>query len=774
MLRHPSLILAASALLLLSVPARGSAQNPVDVQAPSDPPAHVSVVDGTAAIDREGRSEPAVPSMPLIEGDRLRTDRGRVEVLFPDASYLHVDQFATVDMLTGSLLRLLTGRIVVGAAGAPGSAAFMDFQVDTPAGAVRIMSPGEYRVSLFSGPELELAVVRGQASVTTSAGSVPVRSGERVFAREGERPSAPGSFNSARWDAFDRWSQDQRQARVGNASAEYLPEELDNYSYVFDRYGGWRDVAPYGRVWYPSVAIGWRPYYRGSWRTFSTWGEFWIGDDPWDWPTHHYGRWGYDDGWFWIPRRGFGPAWVAWALSPGYMSWCPLGWDHRPVIDIFIGGRAYGRGYDPWRAWTVAPRHAFGNGRRVSTYAIAGGALGEGVRSSFVMQRGAPSFGAAARLGSGTTVGYAVPRGRGIGALGGGRPVGGSMERSLRQPGAAVTGGTMGGPGERSFGTSRPGMARPEGARTGGSPRESATSTPSLGDLGRERSQGARGSDVRAPSGASVGGSRRYTNDDLARFPRGNSRGESTEPSLGRPNGARPRGSEAPAYSNPGRDSAATPYGARPRGSEAPAYSNPGRDSSASPYGARPRGSEAPAYSNPGRDSSASPYGARPRGSEAPAYSNPSRDSSASPYGARPRGSEAPAYSNPGRDSAATPYGARPRGSDVAPSAPDRAWTPRESPRTTPDRSYSPSDAPRRAPNRSWTPREAPSRESGASSPSYAPREAPSRPRGGESIRSAPSAPRSTPRSSPRASGGSRGSSGSSGGRPRPRGPGKE
>jgi hypothetical protein len=49
---------------------------------------------------------------------------------------------------------------------------------------------------------------------------------------------------------------------------------------------------------------------------------------------------------------------VSWAYTPGYVSWCPLGWNNRPVFSI-VNINVY-RGYDPWRAWTVVHRDHFG------------------------------------------------------------------------------------------------------------------------------------------------------------------------------------------------------------------------------------------------------------------------------------------------------------------------------------------------------------------------------------------------------------------------------
>ena len=58
---------------------------------PRDPPAHISFVDGAAVLERDGRSETAPASMPLLAGDRVRTQDGRVEILFADGSTLHLD-----------------------------------------------------------------------------------------------------------------------------------------------------------------------------------------------------------------------------------------------------------------------------------------------------------------------------------------------------------------------------------------------------------------------------------------------------------------------------------------------------------------------------------------------------------------------------------------------------------------------------------------------------------------------------------------------------------
>src|SRR3954471_18455831 len=54
-------------------------------------PAHVSFVEGTVVLERDGKPEGSPLNMPLLSGDRLKTQDGRVEVLFADGSALHLD-----------------------------------------------------------------------------------------------------------------------------------------------------------------------------------------------------------------------------------------------------------------------------------------------------------------------------------------------------------------------------------------------------------------------------------------------------------------------------------------------------------------------------------------------------------------------------------------------------------------------------------------------------------------------------------------------------------
>jgi Family of unknown function (DUF6600)/FecR protein len=382
--------ISTALVVCLAAPTPARAQDPA-----GEVPAHISYVDGAAVLERDGRNETAPTSMPLLAGDRVRTQAGRVEILYADGSTLHLDSSTVVDFQSDEVIRLMNGRVRLNIAGSTRS---VGYRVDAPAAWVQIAMPGEYRISVLAESEVELAVLRGSAELLNDGGRTPLGAGQRAFARLGVAPSSAYVFNSAAWDSFDRWSEARRDARLG-ISAEYLPDTVRPYASTFVEYGSWQNVPTYGYVWYPRVRPGWRPYYYGRWTTLRPWGWTWIGSDPWAWPTHHFGRWGFSAGaWFWIPGGTWGPAWVSWAYAPGYVSWCPLGWNNRPLFSFVNVNVFGGRRYDPWHAWTVVPHRGFGRGF-VNVNVINASHIDFRTRNSFVVRNTAPDF-----------RGYAVPR----------------------------------------------------------------------------------------------------------------------------------------------------------------------------------------------------------------------------------------------------------------------------------------------------------------------------------------------------------------------------
>jgi uncharacterized protein DUF6600 len=309
--------LLGCALLLFGLPSAAHAQD--------SPPPYLAVVEGAANIDREDDVQPAAQNMPLLPGDRVSTLSGRVEILFPDSSALDLDQFSTVELLTPIRMYVAAGRAIFVVPADVNRANATRYEIDTPANIIVTRGFGTYRVD-----------------ATSASSSWPA-------------------------DAFDQWAEARYGERTATASGQYLPQDLRVYGGTLDHYGSWQYDTSYGYVWYPSVEPAWRPYYNGYWEPLPRYGWTWIGADTWAWPTHHYGRWGHSrSGWYWIPGRTFGPAWVSWGAADGYVSWCPLGFDNRPVAALSVGLGFSSNG------WVVVPRTVFGGrGLSANRYSVA-------------------------------------------------------------------------------------------------------------------------------------------------------------------------------------------------------------------------------------------------------------------------------------------------------------------------------------------------------------------------------------------------------------------
>ncbi|MEO5753929.1 MAG: DUF6600 domain-containing protein, partial [Chthoniobacterales bacterium] len=100
--------------------------------------------------------------------------------------------------------------------------------------------------------------------------------------------------------------------------------------------GSWYDVADYGYVFQPGVAVNnsdWRPYADGYW-AYTDAGWTWVSYEDFGWATYHYGRWTNlnDFGWVWVPGYEWGPAWVSWRTGGDYVGWAPLPAQPRNVV----------------------------------------------------------------------------------------------------------------------------------------------------------------------------------------------------------------------------------------------------------------------------------------------------------------------------------------------------------------------------------------------------------------------------------------------------------
>ena len=572
--------------VVLIAPRATSAQARTPAEGGQPAPLYVASVDGSVDLVRNGIREAAVENMPVMAGDRLRADRGRVELRNDQGQAVYVDEASIVDISSETSIRLMAGSLRVIAAPRAREA----FRIDAPNATVTLLSPGDYRVRVAAGlrtDETELRVRDGRAELATDRGAVEVGSGEVSIARGVDAPSRPMVAHAAP-DDLDGWADTRAGAYGTTASSAYLPPQIASYGAVLDQYGTWAQEPEYGSVWYPSVAVDWRPYAYGTWGHAGFYGSVWIGQGPWAWPTHHYGRWGWNGGWFWVPGPVWAPAWVSWGVGDGYVGWCPLGWNDLPVFGFSVGVGYYGGGYGSHgyygHGWTVVPSHYFRPGVPAWRHAVDHRGWGAHERNGFVTQRvppayrGGPVSGGHVEGGRWSSGGhYAVPRN------------GAPSTPGARQPGMAqrpTPGSPQGPTGPRGFGSSQPyasrqpyGSQQPSRVQPGGAQRYGSPSAPQPnGRWASPRTGVSAGTPYRSAPPPSTSAYRSYqrsvpqTQRDVpaAGSPRtsrsyGTSTGGSFEPAPGTSRSSRWMGNSPPTGRMPN-------HAAAPRRFEAPSY----------------------------------------------------------------------------------------------------------------------------------------------------------------------------------------------------------
>ncbi len=303
-------------------------------------PARVGYVEGDVSFWRPGAGdwEAATINIPLAPGDALATRDGRFEVQIGPQAFLRAgDQtqlrvksqepdFLQIDMTQGTtvldLRRLTPGHVV---------------QIDTPQGSMTAERDGFYRVDV-DADSTRLTVRRaGTASLIPVGGqAIQVATGEAVTVSGG----AAAQFNIVAAPAFDEWDR-WNYARADSLLAPNRSYAVSGDVYGsgdLDRYGDWRTVSTYGRVWVPSsVPVGWAPYTNGRWLWDPVYGYSWVDYAPWGWAPFHYGRWVYSGYWAWAP----GPVVVTPVYAPALVTF------FTPGISVSVGFGV------PWFGWSA-------------------------------------------------------------------------------------------------------------------------------------------------------------------------------------------------------------------------------------------------------------------------------------------------------------------------------------------------------------------------------------------------------------------------------------
>jgi hypothetical protein len=339
--------------------------------------ARVRFIETILTHERPGVDEAQqIPvNFPVATGDIVSTSDGRAEIELANSSRVFLDSATRVEFRALSDASHTDGRatILLLARGAVlldvGDPSILEgrFEVDTAAGSIDLLSAGSFLVE-HRGGVTTLATIRGAAELSGDEGSVLLRSGQRSVGRSERAPTEPLRWVAPVADGFETFHVQRMRDSTGleadvPVEQEPLPEAVRPFAAELASYGTWSTLPEFGRIWRPASTGAWSPYARGywSWRPI---GWVWISSDPWGWAPYHYGRWEYAaaQGWFWIPGSVWGGAWVAFAVGPSQVGWCPLDYWNRPVLlerpDSSRIGLSAGGLYV--RGWQFVPADQFG------------------------------------------------------------------------------------------------------------------------------------------------------------------------------------------------------------------------------------------------------------------------------------------------------------------------------------------------------------------------------------------------------------------------------
>jgi len=284
--------------------------------------ARLSLMNGEVSVRRgdSGDWVAGAINAPLMTEDRVYSGaRSRAEVQF---DYYHRIRLAEeteirlADIEKGRYLLQLARGTATFAALKGGDA---QVEISTPAAAVRPVAYGSYRVTVGPDGTAEITVRSGEVEIYTPTGTERLRAGRTMLVRNGENGEpvfqTVAAIGKDDWDRFNEAR--DKELRRGLETYRYVSRDIYGAEDLYGN-GDWVNVAPYGNVWQPTVAIGWAPYRYGRWSWVDWYGWTWVSYDPWGWAPYHYGRWFHHGGrWCWYPGGGMGGGW-------GRMGWVPL------------------------------------------------------------------------------------------------------------------------------------------------------------------------------------------------------------------------------------------------------------------------------------------------------------------------------------------------------------------------------------------------------------------------------------------------------------------
>jgi hypothetical protein len=334
--------------------------------------ARISIVQGDVNVKRgdNGELTAAAINTPLLARDHLETSPGsRAEIELDSATMIRLAPNTDIgipDLTNGRYqAQLGIGTIILRVL----RESNVQVEVDTPSVALRPVSAGDYRISVFDNGTSQITVRSGRLEMSGPNGSQNVEAGHSLLVRgDAADPEFQESYELAR-DQFDDWSATRDNELLSSQSYRYVSQDVSG-AQDLDAYGNWVP-SQYGDVWQPQTpSADWSPYSTGQWAYEDYYGWTWIDNAPWGWAPYHYGRWFWNGGhgWCWWPGlRGSSHFWSP-ALV-GFFGWggvgVGLGWVALAPFEAFhpwwgrygrggYGYGGYGRGVELGRTYRNA------------------------------------------------------------------------------------------------------------------------------------------------------------------------------------------------------------------------------------------------------------------------------------------------------------------------------------------------------------------------------------------------------------------------------------
>jgi ferric-dicitrate binding protein FerR (iron transport regulator) len=266
----------------------------------------LSDVKGNLALDRKTGLgfEQTMQNMPIVEGEKLKTEDGYAEVEFEDNTTMRLAPNSQVDFallaLRSSGAKASTMNVVKGT---------VYVSTESTKGNEFLLVVGDTKVTVTPSTHLRLEVNESRTVVSVFNGSAEVQRGAETSTVGKKQSLTVGAEEMAvakkvQGQPYDDWDKEsidyhKRYAAANAAVAGGNSFGLSDLNY----YGNFINAGG-ASFWQPYfVGAGWSPYANGVWAFYPGAGYSWVSPYPWGWLPYHSGSWSFFPGygWGWQP-----------------------------------------------------------------------------------------------------------------------------------------------------------------------------------------------------------------------------------------------------------------------------------------------------------------------------------------------------------------------------------------------------------------------------------------------------------------------------------------